>query len=126
MPSPSSAKQRREAKKKIRDRSNTSYLHRLVKKSGTSARGSVTAELNLMLTHVLDRMNFNMAAIATNYTKGDDTVKAKLVQSAFQVMLSDELRNSACDAGATALVKFVENNKAKSAARAKKTTEATA
>lgn len=108
------------AKKKVKNRSNVAYMQKLVKKSGTSARGSVTAELNLMLTHLMDRMNANMGSILTHYAKNDDTIKAKLVQSAFQSMLSDELRASACDAGATALQTFVEANKAKSTARAEK------
>ena len=107
-------------KKKVKDRSNVAYMQKLVKKSGTHARGSVTAELNLMLTHLLDRLNANMGSILTHYAKNDDTIKAKLVQSAFQTMLADELRASACDAGATALQTFVETNKAKNTTRAEK------
>jgi len=107
-------------KKKVKDRSNVAYMQKLVKKSGTSARGLVTAELNLMLTYLLDRLNANMSSILTHYAKNDDTIKAKLVQSAFQAMLADELRASACDAGATALQTFVQANKVKNSARAEK------
>lgn len=107
-------------KKRVKERSNVSYMQKLIKKSKTAARGSVTAELNRMLTHLLERVNVNMASIMTHYAKKDDTVKAKLVQAAFQAMLSEELRESACDAGAAALLKFVDANKAKNSARAEK------
>ena len=111
---------KRGIKKRVKERSNVSYMQKLIKKSKTAARRSVTAELNLMLTHLLERVNVNMASIMTHYAKKDDTVKAKLVQAAFQAMLSEELRESACDAGAAALLKFVDANKAKNSARAEK------
>jgi hypothetical protein len=106
-------------KKKTPERSNVSYMHKLVKKSGTSARGSVTNELNKMLTFLIENMNGNMATVLNRYAKKDDTVKAKLVQAAMKVMLTEDLRDDACEAGAAALVRFLEANKLKSAARGK-------
>ena len=107
--------------KKVRERSNLSYMQKLLKKSGVTARGAVKAELNLMLTHLLSRMTYNMGAIMKHYSKLDDTLKPNLVKSAFEAMLTGELRSIASDAAESKLMLYV-NNKTKNGARAKNDT----
>ena len=103
--------------KKAVERSNVSYLQKLIKKSDTSVRGNVSTELNLMLTFLLSNLNTTMGSIVTHYAKKEGTIRPKVVQSAFQAMLSDELRVNACEAGAKALLEFAEANKSKSDAK---------
>jgi hypothetical protein len=102
---------------KVVERSNVSYMQKLIKKSGASARGSVPAELNSMMTYILQNLNTTMGSIVVHYAKKEGTIKPKVVQSAFQAMLSDELRQTACSAGADALISFVESQKTKGETR---------
>ena len=99
----------------MKERSNVSYMQKLLKKDGTRARGNVKAELNLMLTHVMKRMTGDMASIMKHYSKLDETVKPKLVESAFDSMLTGELRSVVSDAAASQLMVYVDNKRKKQA-----------
>jgi hypothetical protein len=113
-------------KKKPLDRSNQLYMRKIVKAHKTAARGPVVRELDLMLTYLLKETNGCMAAIMGSYDKTSETVKAKVAQSAFQMLLSGTLRDSVCDAGAEAVTSFVAANKEKAAAKTTKSVEVTA
>lgn len=116
-----SATSKKSAKKPSNERSNLGYMNKIVKKCGTSSRGVVNVELNCMLTFLLGALTDSMSAIMTQYTKKDCTVKPKVAQAAFQLLLHDDLRASVCDAGATALVKHLTTQREKGdAQKAKK------
>ena len=106
--------------KKIKERSNVSYIQKIIKSAKTSARGAVHEELNAMMAYVIGNLNCTMGSIFDNYAKTGDTLKSKVVQSALQVTLSGELRDAACNAGAVALAEFIEKNKEKSTKAAEK------
>jgi hypothetical protein len=100
--------------KKVVERSNVSYMQKLIKKSQTSARGNVAGEMNLMLTFLINNLNTTMGSVVFHYSKKEGTLRPKLAQAAFQAMLHDELRTTACEAGAQALLAFAEKNANKS------------
>jgi predicted solute-binding protein len=110
----------KKAAKKTIERSNVAFMQKLIKKSATSARGNVAAELDMMMKYVLNDMNSAMGSIVSYYAKKEGTVKPKVVQAAFQAILSDELRQTACAAGADALIAFVEGQKTKAVAKKEK------
>ena len=102
---------------RLAERSNVTYMQRLVKRAGTSSRRDVAEELNSMMTYTLQHLNGTVDAIATHYTKKEGTLKAKMFQAAARAMLAGKLRSDACDAGAAALVAFADAKKAKGGAR---------
>ena len=93
-------------------RSNASFMRKIVKQHKTSARGPAIAELDNMLTFLLQNFNGTVATILDRYDTQSETVKAKCAQAAWQLMLRGDLRDTACDAGAEAVTKFLEKNKA--------------
>jgi len=101
--------------KKMKERSNVAYMQKLVKRAGAHARGSVTVELNRMLSFLVDRLTEDMDTISKRYAKLEDTVKPRLVNAALQSILTGKLRDSACDEATTVLVSFLDRNKEKSA-----------
>jgi hypothetical protein len=99
--------------KKVVERSNVSYMKRLINTSKTSARGNVANELNLMLTYLVGNLNATMGSVTFHYSKKEGTLRPKLAQAALQSMLTGDLRTQACEAGAKALLSFAEANESK-------------
>jgi rhamnogalacturonyl hydrolase YesR len=87
-------------------RSNAIYVQKLLKKHGARGGSAVVSELDKMVTYLLTRTTSAMNVIATTYDKKSSVVKPKLAQAAFQSILDGELRASACEAGAEALVRY--------------------
>ena len=107
-------------------RSNASFLKKIVKQHNTSARGPAVQELDAMLTFLLQRFNGTVDCILQNYDKTSETIKAKVAQAAWQLLLTGDLRDVACDAGAEAVNKFLEKNKAAAAKKKEKASAAAA
>ena len=104
----------KKAAKKVVERSNVSYVQKILKTTKVAARGSVAGELNLMLSFLMNNMNSAMGSVVCHYSKKENTLRPKLAQAAFQALLHDELRTSACEAGAKALLDFAQKNASKS------------
>lgn len=93
-------------------RSNAIYVQKLLKKQGARGGSAVVCELDKMVTFLLGRTTSAMNVIATTYDKKSSVVKPKLAQAAFQSFLDGELRASACEAGAEALVRYASQKMA--------------
>lgn len=101
-------------------RSNAGYMKKIVKNHNTSARGPAVAELDQMLTFLLQQFNGTVSSIVEHYDKGSETLKAKTAQAAWQLLLSGALRDTACDSGAEAVNKFIAKNKMSAAKKKEK------
>lgn len=101
---------------KLDERSNVLYFNKLLKKSKVSARSNVAREMNLMLGFLLSKLNADVSSIVTNYAKKEQTIRPKLVQSAFQTMLVGNLRTEACESGANTLLSFMNSSSKKAKA----------
>ena len=110
----------KKAKKNTPVRSNTGFMKKIVKLHKTAARGPAVAELDNMLTFLLQQFNGTVSTILERYDTQSETVKAKVAQAAWQQLLSGALRDTACDAGADAVGKFLMKNKALAAKKKEK------
>ena len=106
-------------KKMIPERSNRIFMARLVKNQKMRARAQVLTDLESLTTFCTNKVLDAMGEILKLYVKkGDLTIKPRLAQAALQAILSGDLRNSACTAGADAVVQFNKNRKARPSAKA--------
>ena len=101
-------------------RSNHTYISKLLKQYGVSAKSDVVDELEKMNNFVLDEVLGVMKTITTKYVKKTETVKPRLVQAGFQVALSGTLRDDACASASDVLISYIEEKKAAAEASAKK------
>ena len=109
------------SKKKKQQRTNRIFFQKLLKHHGVSAKGDVVDELERMSMFLVDEAIKTSKTITARYTKKVETVKPKLLQAAFQVMLRGDCRNAACESAASAVVDYVEAKRlAAEAATAKK------
>lgn len=96
-------------------RTNRSFLLKLLKTHDVSAKTEVVDELERMTEFLTEEVLHSMRVITTRYVKKNETVKPRLVQAGVQATLSGQLRDDACECASDVLVGFIEAKKAAAA-----------
>jgi hypothetical protein len=96
-----------------KNRKYDAYFSSIAKSMKMSTTGDVNRELDKMLRYVLGELSSTSNSVLSHYAKKSQTVRPNVAYAAFTCMLNGELRSEVTNAGAAALVEFVNKSKQK-------------
>lgn len=96
-----------------KNRKYDAYFGSMAKSMQMSTTGDVNHELDKMLRYVLGELSSTSNSVLTHYAKKSQTVRPNVAYAAFTCMLKGNLRSEVTNAGASALVEFVNKSKQK-------------